>query len=200
MYISILIFGGNEIGGTNEIELAFSGMAMLFSIIINALIFGEMAVLVEAISRKETEFQEKIDTSNTAMQNLKLPNELQDEVRDFLIFTQGTLEQQEEMAKFFQMISSSLKIEVSQQIFYCVAKDNEIIKNIVKTQVDDYSKTLLRFNQTNLAEKEKALFNKEREIITSIVKFLKVELKNPEDIIIKQNERTLEMYYVAKGV
>lgn len=200
MYISILIFGGNEIGGTNEIELAFSGMAMLFSIIINALIFGEMAVLVEAISRKETEFQEKIDTSNTAMQNLKLPNELQDEVRDFLIFTQGTLEQQEEMAKFFQMISSSLKIEVSQQIFYCVAKDNEIIKNIVKTQVDDYSKTLLRFNQTNLAEKEKALFNKEREIITSIVKFLKVELKNPEDVIIKQNERTLEMYYVAKGV
>jgi CRP-like cAMP-binding protein len=197
LYISILIFGGNEIGGTNEIELAFTGMAMLFSAIINALIFGEMAVLVEAISRKETEFQEKIDTSNTAMQNLKLPIQLQDEVRDFLIFTQGTLEQQEEMAKFFKMISSSLKVEVSQQIFYSVAKDNEIIKNIVKAQVDEYSKKLFGHS---IAEKEKALFEKERTVITSIVKYLKVELKNPEDIIIKQNDRTQEMYYVAKGV
>ena len=53
LYISILMFGGNEIGGTNEGELAFTGLAMLFSAIVNAIIFGEMAVLVEAISRKE---------------------------------------------------------------------------------------------------------------------------------------------------
>lgn len=142
LYISILMFGGNEIGGTNEGELAFTGMAMLFSAIINALIFGEMAVLVEAMSRKETKFQEKIDTSNTAMQNLNLPNDLQDEVRNFLFSTQGTLEQQEEMAEFFKLISSSLKIEVSQKVFYSVAKQNMIIKNLVKKHLEEFSQSL----------------------------------------------------------
>lgn len=198
LYISILIFGGNEIGGTNEGELAFTGMTMLFSAIVNALIFGEMAVLVEAISRKEAVFQEKIDTSNTAMKNLNLPNDLQDEVRNFFIFTQGTLEQQEEMAQFFNFISSSLKVEVSQQIFYGMAKDNIIIKSLVKKNVDEYSRTMV--SNINVAEKEHALFLKEKEIITSFVKYLTVELKNPEDIIIRQNSREQEMYYIAKGV
>jgi len=197
-YISILMFGGNEIGGTNEIELAFTGLAMLFSTIINALIFGEMAVLVEAISRKENEFQEKIDTSNTAMKNLNLPDDLQDEVRESLIFTQSTLEQQQEMAKFFQMISSSLKVEVSQQIFYSVAKQNDIIIYLVNSQVLEFSKTLPKYK--NMAKRDNILRDKENEIISNIVQYLTVELKNPEDIIIEQNSWTREMYYVANGV
>jgi hypothetical protein len=184
-YISILMFGGNEIGGTNEIELAFTGLAMLFSTIINALIFGEMAVLVEAISRKENEFQEKIDTSNTAMKNLNHPDDLQDEVRESLLFTQSTLEQQQEMAKFFQMISSSLKVEVSQQIFYSVAKQNDIIIYLVNSQVLEFSKTLPKYK--NMAKRDNILRDKENEIISNIVQYLTVELKNPEDIIIEQN-------------
>ena len=198
LYVLILTFGGNEIGGTNEAELAYRGIIMLAAKLVNALIFGEMAVLVEAISRKSTEFQEKIDTANTAMSNLSLPGNLRDDVRDFLIFTQGTLEQQEEMASFFKMISSSLKIEVSQQIFFSVAKENEIIKNIVKAQMDQFAKNMFGYN--NPIEKQKAFNEKEREIIFSIVKYLTVELKNPEDVIIEQNARTQEMYYVAKGV
>lgn len=176
-------------------------MTMLFSAIVNALIFGEMAVLVEAISRKETEFQEKIDTSNTAMKyslSLSLPDSLQEEVRNFFIFTQGTLAQQEEMAQFFKLISSSLKIEVSQQIFFSVAKSNQIIKDLVKKQLDDFSRTL--FMVDNLAEKENAINKREREIISSFVKYLTVELKNPEDVIISQNSRSQEMYYLANGV
>jgi len=42
--------------------------------------------------------------------------------------------------------------------------------------------------------------NKEREIISSIVKYMTVELKNPEDVIISQNSKSQDMYYVAKGV
>ena len=99
------------------------------------------------------------------MSNLNLPESLQDEVRDFLIYTQGTLEQQEEMAKFFKMISSSLRIEVSQQIFYSVAKQNEIIKNIVKTQVDEFSKSMFSFK--SLAEQEIVLIQKEKEVISN---------------------------------
>ena len=46
---------------------------MLAGAIINANIFGEMAVLVQALGRKEANFQNKVDTANTAMSNVGLP-------------------------------------------------------------------------------------------------------------------------------
>ena len=45
---------------------------MLAGAIINANIFGNMAVLIQNMNRKDTKFQEQIDTANTAMKNLKL--------------------------------------------------------------------------------------------------------------------------------
>ena len=190
-YISILMFGGNEIGGTTSLELAFTGLTMLFfSAIVNAVIFGEMAVLVETINRKDSEFQERIDTSNTAMKNLSLPDDIQKEVREFLIFTQGTLEQQTEMAKFFMMISSSLKIEVSQEIFHAIAIQNKIISSIVRSEVKRQSSKMFSLDNKDT----------DKEIISSIVKYLVVELKNPEDIVIEQNSSTRDMYFVAKGI
>ena len=58
--------------------------------IFNASLFGDMAVLTEMSGRKQALFQEQIDIANTAMKQLDLPNMLQDRVREFLIFTQGT--------------------------------------------------------------------------------------------------------------
>mmetsp|Transcript_24085 Transcript_24085/g.23994 ORF Transcript_24085/g.23994 Transcript_24085/m.23994 type:complete len:103 (-) Transcript_24085:60-368(-) len=102
------------------------------------------------------------------------------------------------MAQFFSLLSASLKIDVSQQIFYSVAKNNSIIQDLVRITLDEYTKTL--FMLDNLAEKEKAINKKEREIILEFVKYLTVELKNPEDIIIAQDSRSQEMYFIANGV
>jgi len=44
--------------------------------IINANIFGELAVLVESMNKRAAMFQESVDTVNTAMNNLHLPIEL----------------------------------------------------------------------------------------------------------------------------
>ena len=204
-YISILMFGGNEIGGTTSLELAFTGLTMLFSAIVNAIIFGEMAVLVETISRKETEFQERIDTANTAMKNLSLPDGIQNEVREYLIYTQGTLEQQTEMFKFLDMISSSLKVEVSQEIFHAIAmqpkKQNEtnIIRDIVKKEVVAFERSIPK-NRPGSQSVESILEKKQNEIISNIVKYLVVMLKSPEDNIIEQNARSREMYFIAKGI
>lgn len=174
-------------------------MDMLISIVVNAIIFGEMAVLVGVISKKSTAFQERIDTSNTAMKNLKIPDEIQNEVREYLIATHEKLEQQEEIARFSQMISASLKVEVSQQIFYSITKKNKVIHNIVKMQIKDFSEKVAK-HPSNLLSTVSSPDTLEHEIISSIVKYLIMELKNPEDIVIMQNTCEQEMYYIANGI
>ena len=87
MYHAVLMIGGNEMGGRTDLELAFQGIVMLLGAIINANIFGEMAVLLELIGRKAQRFQDSIDISNTTMKNLQLPKPIQSEVIDYLIFT-----------------------------------------------------------------------------------------------------------------
>ena len=52
--------------------------------IMQANLFGELAVLVYNINKKAIILQEKIDTVNTAMNNLELPEAIQDEVIRFI--------------------------------------------------------------------------------------------------------------------
>lgn len=46
MYHSVMLFGVNEMAPRNTMELALSSFIMLFSAMVNANIFGQMAVLV----------------------------------------------------------------------------------------------------------------------------------------------------------
>ena len=52
---------------------------------LNAVIFGEMAVLVQEMDKKDINQQEYLDNANTAMFSLEIPENIQDEVRQFLI-------------------------------------------------------------------------------------------------------------------
>lgn len=54
LYIALLMLGGNEIGPRSILEMVFVTFIMLGSAIVNATVFGEMAVLVELIQRKDT--------------------------------------------------------------------------------------------------------------------------------------------------
>ena len=56
------------------LEIFFIDVILLTCAIINANIFGEMAVLVSISSRKSAAFQDQIDVANTAMKNMKVPN------------------------------------------------------------------------------------------------------------------------------
>lgn len=51
-------------------------------------LFGELAVLVYSINKKAINLQEKVDTVNTSMNNLMLPDDLQEEVVNFIKKTQ----------------------------------------------------------------------------------------------------------------
>lgn len=94
VYHAIMMLNGGEVGPRTVIELIFVSVIMLAGAIINANIFGNMAVLIQNMNRKDTKFQEQIDTANTAMKNLKLPAKTQRMVKDFMLSTQSTFDQQ----------------------------------------------------------------------------------------------------------
>jgi len=96
-----------------------------------------MVVLMEVISRRSNEFQEKVDTANTAMSNINLPDPLQAKVRDYFLFTQPTLEQQQELNKFMALLSPNLIQNIQQHIFKDVLARNEIVQVIVDRLNED---------------------------------------------------------------
>ncbi|CAI2379010.1 unnamed protein product [Moneuplotes crassus] len=92
IYHSTLLLADNNIGPRRDLQLFFCITALLICAIINANNFGNFAVLVSALNRKSTKFQEKLDTVNTATKNMKLPEETQKEVQNYIMSTQSTLE------------------------------------------------------------------------------------------------------------
>jgi hypothetical protein len=52
--------------------------------IINANIFGELAVLITSVSSKNNDFQQKMTQVNTTISNLRLNNDLAGRIRDFV--------------------------------------------------------------------------------------------------------------------
>jgi len=70
-----MILSGNDLGPRSELQIFFISVTNTIGSFINANLFGELAILVAALNRKQTSFQENLDTVNTAMQNIKLPGE-----------------------------------------------------------------------------------------------------------------------------
>lgn len=76
IYHAVLMLGGNDVGPRGEFQLHFVSIMLFTGAIINALIFGNMAVMVQSLSRKASLFQEKIENANEAMKNLKMPSQI----------------------------------------------------------------------------------------------------------------------------
>jgi len=145
IYHSTLLLAGNDIGPRRDIQLIFCVSTLLICAIINANIFGNLAVLVSALNRKSTKFQEKLDTVNTAMKNMKLPESTQKKVQNYIMSTQSTLDHQQEMDSFLKLISPSLRLEVTKHIFSMI-----VFKNSLFTENEDLVDYLVRYLNTLL--------------------------------------------------
>ena len=73
MYYCVLILGGNELGPQKIEELYYIVFANILGAIVNAQIFGELAVLLSQLNRQEAYYQAIIDLTNTTMENIRLP-------------------------------------------------------------------------------------------------------------------------------
>ena len=132
LYYSVLVIGGNELGPKETIELIYVVAINLIGAIVNAYIFGELAVLIAQMGRKLNRYQHVYDTANTAMTNIKLPETLKSEIRTYFKKVQNTMSQQHELNEFFAQISPSLKLEVQSHMF-----ERSLIKNTTILQAKE---------------------------------------------------------------
>jgi len=93
--------------------------------IINANIFGELAVLITSVSSKNNDFQQKMTQVNTTISNLRLNNDLAGRIRDFVNANQEGLESQQEMKKFMTVISPSLRGQVINYDFFDLVQQQD---------------------------------------------------------------------------
>lgn len=126
-YIAILNMGCNELGPVNPGEMLVVSLQLVASSILNANLFGEIAMLIELLERSKTERQERLDTANTIMANIGLPDSVQDDIREFFTKSLVTREQQEELDKFLDQLSPSFKVQVQNRVFVESLKTNELV-------------------------------------------------------------------------
>jgi len=56
--MAVLALGGNEMGPRTTLEMAYIFFILISLVLYNAVIFGEMTVLVSEVSKKESDFQQ----------------------------------------------------------------------------------------------------------------------------------------------
>ena len=164
------MLASNELGPRTPFEYIFISIMMIAGALINANIFGEMAVLVQVMTKKQAKFQEQVDTANTAMKNLDIGKDVQLEVKNYFLFTQVTLDEQQELEKFLGFLSPSLKLEVTIHIFADLMK-KKLLANQPKAD------QTIRF------------------LVMKLVTILSV----PEDFFFRQDDESDDMYFIAKG-
>lgn len=122
-----------KIGPRDVKELSFVSTTILVGAIINAYIFGNLAVIIQDLKKKSMKFQEKIDIANTAMKkNLKINKELHLKVINYLLYTQSNRDHQKELEQFKDMISPSLQSEVNLFIFGAIVKIENAINYVTE--------------------------------------------------------------------
>lgn len=182
VYYSVLMLKPNEIGPRTDIDTLVCTLWLIIDLIVSAQIYGSVAVLVQMSGRRAASFQQDVDFANTAMKDLGIPGKVQTQVREFLINIAPTKEQQDELTKFFTMISPSLKQKVAISIFSQIFKSNLRLKSIVAHKMQE-----MIDHQPGLAKKfsqSKALKSTVKTaIISSIVSQLSTKLQVPEDVI-----------------
>lgn len=90
----------------------FSAIGLFVGGLINANIFGELAMIFSELDKSDKIFQSKIAIVNTAMINLKLPFKLQQAVRDSVFRNEPSLLSQGEMIEFLKYITPSMRYRV----------------------------------------------------------------------------------------
>jgi hypothetical protein len=129
----VLVIGGNELGPQTEIQYIYIVFVNLTGAIVNAIIFGDLAVLIDSLLRASSVNQAQIDTANIAMANIALKEGIREDVREYFQAVQLTQSQQQELDDFLLQISPSLKNQVNAAIFSSILnQENETIKDTMR--------------------------------------------------------------------
>lgn len=95
-YTSIWLLVGGEVGARNTLEAAVGAVFMVLGALLNAILFGEISVLISNLNAKRAWFQNVMSSAMTTMHNIRVEPKLMHEILDFITDTQGSLSYQEE--------------------------------------------------------------------------------------------------------
>ena len=110
-------------------ELLFCVGLNLFGALFNSYIFGELAVLLATADIKENQYQNVLDSANTSMDNMGLPNEVRKDIRTYFKKVQMTMTQQKDLEALMKRISPSLEKKLQNEMFRSViTKKNKVVK------------------------------------------------------------------------
>ena len=90
LYIAFYLFGVGEVCPRTGYEIIVAINILLMSSIVNGLIIGNMALYMNELHKKKSEFNSKMDTVNTAMNSLKLNTDLSRDIKEFFFTTNNT--------------------------------------------------------------------------------------------------------------
>jgi hypothetical protein len=103
---------GSDTFPTDITETLVTAIGIFVGGLINANIFGELAMIFSELNKNEKIFQAKIANINTAMINLTLPFEIQQMVRHSIFKNEPSLQCQLEMIEFLKYITPSMRYRV----------------------------------------------------------------------------------------
>lgn len=95
----------------------------------NAIIFGNFAVMLQSMNRKSSLFQEKLETTTDVMKNMNLKEDIKNQIKYYIEYTENTLQSSNEMNEFFGILSPSLKKLVMVNMFKEAIMENNIFKD-----------------------------------------------------------------------
>lgn len=133
-YVNCLYMATQTIGAVDQqprgvFQTCLAATGIFMAAVINANIFGELSIIMQALEKHDKQFQERVDRNNTAMINLKLPSDIQIRVRESMVLQETTLSSQTILREFLDMIPPSVRCKVLTNKFQRLIDHSDYFEN-----------------------------------------------------------------------
>ena len=164
-YYAILTMVGNDIAPVNNIQTVYATFVVISGALLSAFIFGNIAALMATMNRG-TNFY---DLSAVTMKSMRIPDEIQDDVYSYLLAIQDTPYLQQDIERFFSILSDPLRKQINAQLYLPMLKKINLLKHADSTEF--------------------AFF----------LSHMKLCLFLPNELIIREDMHGDQMYFISEG-
>jgi hypothetical protein len=168
-YYAILTMVGNDLYPRNSEQTLISAFFIIVGAVVSAFIFGNMAAIMATMNKKSTHFDEQLDLVNATMRQMKLPEDMQEQVVKFMLHVQSSPDLHQDLDRFFSILNEPLRKQILYHLHAPLIKKVKIMQECSSV--------------------EQSFF----------VCNLKPVLFLPGDIIIREGEKGDNIYFMNKG-
>lgn len=118
VYHSVNILLGEEMLPVTQLQAIILSVMLLLGEFVHAHIMGTIGVVLQSMSRKQTKYQEQIEIASSTMKTIKLSEQVQKQVQDYLQIRQSDIDNQKELEHLLGLLSPSLRLIVTRNVFF----------------------------------------------------------------------------------